>query len=41
MDSIVQLYTKEILAGNKTIDEVPAKLKDLVQAEIDKESVGE
>ena len=41
--SLVVLYASEIAAGNMTIDEVPAGLRDKVQAALDaaKEKVKE
>lgn len=41
MNNLVILYTKEIQNGTITIEDVPNKLKDKVQAEIDNEIVGE
>jgi hypothetical protein len=35
MDNLVTLYLNEIKTGTITIDDVPAKLKDKVQAVLD------
>lgn len=34
MSKLAELYANEIQAGNITIDEVPARLKDTVEAEL-------
>ena len=36
MSKIVELYVKAILNGEKSIDEVPIKLREQVQEELDK-----
>lgn len=36
MSKIVELYVKAILNGEKTIEEVPVKLREQVQEELDK-----
>lgn len=36
MSKIVELYVKAVLNGEKTIKEVPAKLREQVQAELDR-----
>lgn len=42
MTKLVELYAREVLAGNRKISEVPAKLREDVQKELEKQqSVGE
>jgi hypothetical protein len=41
MENLITLYCKEIINGNITIDDVPAKLKEKIQAELDKAIVGD
>lgn len=38
MKMLVKLYLKEIIAGKISIDDVPTKLQEEVQAELDKQN---